>query len=236
MSLKNISVTVQILDVKKISEMPGAWTAEDYSHILELCDYPDVDKLSEAELPEMCLMALSEFEPEDAAEKLLNYRLNHLLTEGQIHQLSYEMQEDLVAEEYPNILAHHQLFNINQLLNKAFKNRFPGGKAVSAEMRLNLSEPYSFEQIVPDQDFLIRVLAQCLPAHNVINRLYDDQLINGESITDAEGIIWAIQPLYQDVRTKNLRVFSSLYWLDDLDETPEFNVEISLPLSKEAEE
>lgn len=236
MDNKIIPVSIQVLDVKKITELPGAWTMDDYRHILELCDYPDIDKLSEAELPEMCLMALSEFEPEDAAEKLLNYRLNHLLTDGQIHQLCHEMQEDQVAEEYPNILAHHQLFNVNQLLNKAFKNRFPGGKAISAELQLNLPESYSFKQIDPDHDFLVRMLAQCLPSHNVINRLYDEQLVNGEFITDAEGIIWVVQTLLQNERALHLRLFSSFYWLDDLDETPVLNVEICLPSSREDDE
>lgn len=219
---------IDVEAVKKINEMPGAWTHEDYRQILELCEYPGVSDLSATELPDMCLMALTEFEPEEVAEKLLGYRLGDLLTEGQIQQLSHEMQEDRVAEEYPNILAHHQLFNINQLLGKAFKHGFPSSKAVSAIINLELSPNFSWDKLELDKDIIARLLVHVLPSNNLISRLYSDQLEAGALIEDAEGIIWSFDILHKSEQNLRVLIFSSAYWLEDLDEMPGQPFEIVL--------
>ncbi len=93
--------------------------------MLELFDYSDATSVPETELFDMLSMAISDFEPDEAAEIVLTYKLNSILKEGQIKNLSHEMLEDKVAEEYSDISLHYPLFNINQLLYEAIQWQVP---------------------------------------------------------------------------------------------------------------
>ncbi|MBQ0740794.1 hypothetical protein J9332_41620, partial [Aquimarina celericrescens] len=77
----------------------------------------------------MLFMAIPDFEPNEAASIVLTYKLSDQLNEGQIHSISHEMTNDKVAEEYPEPNLHYDLFNINQLLYKAYNGTFPNTEA-----------------------------------------------------------------------------------------------------------
>ena len=82
-----------------------------------------------ASLTELLLMAISDFEPKEAAVIVLAYKLSEELNEGQIQQISNDMFLDKVCEEYPEIGLHSTLFHVNQLLFKAYNGKFPNAKA-----------------------------------------------------------------------------------------------------------
>ncbi len=82
-------------------------------------------------------MSITDFEPADAARVVLQYKLSEHLNEGQMDQLSHDMLLDKISEEYPNIALHYILFNINQLLFKAFNGVFLNTKATLLEFTIS---------------------------------------------------------------------------------------------------
>ena len=108
--------SIKIKNITIIDEIEGAWTTNDFVQLLEKFEYPDAKTIKETELKEYLFMAISDFEPAEAAAILLDYKLGDALNEGQIDSLSHEMTfSDKVSEEYPVVELHHDLFNINQL-------------------------------------------------------------------------------------------------------------------------
>jgi hypothetical protein len=77
-------------------------------------------------------MAITDFEPNEAAAIVLDYKLSDSLNEGQIQQISNDMLIDKISEEYPEI-AMAPLYHINQLLFKAYNGKFPNAKATVME-------------------------------------------------------------------------------------------------------
>ena len=66
-----MNFTIKLKRIKKIEKIEGYWKKEDYVNLLELFDYSDAQSLPESELWDMLSMAISDFEPEEAAEIVL---------------------------------------------------------------------------------------------------------------------------------------------------------------------
>ncbi|MFZ1456322.1 MAG: hypothetical protein WAT46_09805, partial [Saprospiraceae bacterium] len=111
-----MKIQVKILNIKTVNELPGYWTNEDFIQLLDKMDLPDADKVKPEELRELLYMAITDFEPSEAAEIILTYKLGDQLTAGQIQDISHEMKDEKRAETYANPSFHYDLFNINQLL------------------------------------------------------------------------------------------------------------------------
>lgn len=71
------------------------------------------------------MMAITDFEPKEAAAIVLENKLSEELIKGQVEQISNDMLLDKISEEYPEINLHSRLFHFNQLLFKAFNGKFP---------------------------------------------------------------------------------------------------------------
>jgi hypothetical protein len=84
-------------------------------------------------LSELLSMAITDFEPNEAAAIVLDYKLSDSLNEGQIQQISNDMLIDKISEEYPEIAMQAPLYHINQLLFKAYNGKFPNAKATVME-------------------------------------------------------------------------------------------------------
>ena len=65
-----------INSVKTVDELKNAWTNEDYVALLEKFGLEDTGDSSTAELLELLAMAISDFEPEEAAAIILDYKLS----------------------------------------------------------------------------------------------------------------------------------------------------------------
>ncbi len=120
---------IKINSATTVEEIEDYWSTEDYVQLLGKFNYPDAEKSSKDTLKELLLMAITDFEPNEAAAIVLEYKLSDHLNDGQIQQISNDMLLDKIAEEYPEISLHATLFHINQLLFKAFNGKFPNTKA-----------------------------------------------------------------------------------------------------------
>jgi hypothetical protein len=181
---------VKIIDVKSTDELEGAWNNDDYKELLARFEYSDAEQLKTTELKEYLFMAISDFEPSDAAAILLNYKLSDLLTEGQIDNLSHEMLRVKVSENYTDIQLHLHLFNINQMLYKAYNGKFPLAKANIVQFEIT-NENNDPEEIT--KETALKALSYGLSENNLLNRLLGDQLDGRTPFPEAEGIVWEFQ-------------------------------------------
>ncbi|MBD3583495.1 hypothetical protein [Flavobacterium selenitireducens] len=196
--------TVQINAFEALDKIPNYWTNDDYRQLLALFDFPDAQGIKDDNLLEMLQMAITDFEPSDAASVVLQHKLSDHLAEGQMDQLSHDMLLDKISEEYPNISLHYDLYNINQLLHKAFNGLFPSTKATLLHFTIFGNED--------GRDFskadVLRLLQHGLSPANLIVRMFDEQLSADVDFPDAESIIWEMRN-EGDVYT----VLTSEYWL-----------------------
>jgi hypothetical protein len=181
---------VKINDVKSADKLEGAWSNEDFKELLVRFEFPDVEQIKTAELKEYLFMAISDFEPNEAAAVLLDYKLSDVLNEGQIDNLSHEMLRAKVAETYTDINLHHDLFNINQLLFEAYNGKFPQLKTNILQIEI------TDEQNAPveiTKETALKALSHGLSENNLLNRLFGDQLEGKAPFPEAEGIVWDLQ-------------------------------------------
>jgi len=181
---------VRINDVKSIDELEGAWSNDDFKELLVKFEFPDAGQLKTTELKEYLFMAISDFEPSEAATILLDYKLSDVLNEGQIDNLSHEMLRVKVSENYTDIQLHYDLFNINQLLYKAYNGKFPQARANIVQFDIT-GEHNAPVEIT--KETALKALSYGLSENNLINRLLNDQLEGRAPFPEAEGIVWNLQ-------------------------------------------
>jgi len=181
---------VKIKDVKTVDELEGAWNNDDYKELLARFEYPDAEQLKTAELQEYLFLAISDFEPNEAAAILLDYKLSDVLAEGQIDNISHEMLREKVSENYSDIYIHQELFNINQLLYKAYNGKFPHTKVNMVQFEIK-GEPNEEAEIT--KETVLKALSHGLSENNLIQRLLSDQLEGKALFPEAEGIVWDLK-------------------------------------------
>ncbi|SFI48371.1 hypothetical protein [Halpernia frigidisoli] len=198
---------VKLNSASTIEEIENYWKDEDFVKLLELYSFPEADTIKPENLREMLFMAITDFEPNEAAKIILTYKLSENLNEGQIDQISNEMLLDKISEEYPEIGLHYDLFNINQLLFKAFNGKFPNAKATKVEFELT-SADNSKEEIT--KEIVLKSLNNGLSESNLIKRLFSDQMSTEKRFDEAEDIIWKLDKKDES----NYTILTSDYWLN----------------------
>ena len=181
---------VKINAVKTIEELEGSWSNSDYTELLKRFNYEDSEKLKPNELKEFLFMAITDFEPNEAASILLGYKLPEIFSEGQIDNLSHEMLREKVSENYSDIYIHKFLFEINQLLYTAYNGKFPLTKANLVEFELSMENE---EETELTKELALKALSKSLSNSSLLIRLFNEQLNSNESFPEAEGIIWNLK-------------------------------------------
>lgn len=221
---------VIINSVKTVDELPGSWSDQDLVELLDKFGFPDASKSNPAELRDLLSMAITDYEPAEAAAILLDFRLSEDLNEGQIDQMSHDMLLDKISEEYPEIGLHHQLFNINQLLHKSYNGKFPTAKATIIEFEMS-SEDADAGPVT--KEVVVKALQYALNDRNLIKRLFSDHLEGKVKFEEADSIIWELS----DKGTNQYQVTTSEYWIarDEFVEA-EFDGEVVLFEDDESED
>jgi hypothetical protein len=214
-----------INSVKTVEELKAAWTNDDYIQLLDRFGFPDAQDSKPEELKELLFMAISDFEPSEAAAILLDYKLSEHLNEGQIDQMSHDMLLDKISEEYSDIGLHHELFNINQLLFKAFNGTFPNAKATIVEFEIHPDKEVSKEVV-------LKAFDKTLTGSSVIKRLYSNHIAGKENFDESEDIIWKLIAKGNNA----YEMTTSEYWMsrDEFKEA-EFDAEV-IPFEEDEED
>jgi uncharacterized protein YqeY len=213
-----MKVQVKILNIKTVNELTFYWSNDDFIQLLDRMNLPDANKLNLDELKEMLFMAITDFEPAEAAEIVLTYKLEDRLSAGQIQNIAHDMLDEKIAEQYSDPAFHYDLFNINQLLYKAYKGKFPNTEASVILMELTADEITEVSK-----EILTKALAQSLSERSIIQRLYEDQVTGRADFGDAEKIIWT----YTAKENDTFEIITSRYWVDKEDiENGEYEADI----------
>ncbi len=211
---------VKIIAINTVNEVDNYWTKEDFINLLEKFDFSDAKNVKESELKEMLFMAITDFEPSEAAEIILSYKLGDKLNEGQIHSLSHEMEGDKVAEEYPEPDLHYDLFNINQLLYKAFNGTFPNTEATKLTFEVIDDDGMEINE---NKEIISKIVGGALTDRSIIKRLFSEQLDGSVQFEDAHKFIWKIKTL----ENNKFEILTSKYWMEREDiVSEEYDVEI----------
>lgn len=200
-----MKVNIQIKSIYSIEEIPNYWTNEDYVTLLDAFGFEDGKSLNPQSLFEMLQMAISDFEPNEAAKIILSYKLSDDLNEGQIDQISNDMLIDKVCEEYPEIHLHKHLFAINQLLYKAYNGTFPNAKASLIKFSISDNELESLSK-----SDILKAFNNGLNDSNLIRRLFDEPMTTEAEFADAESIVWELNT----TDNSNFELITSEYWID----------------------
>lgn len=205
-----------INSVKTVDALQNAWTTDDYIQLLKEFGLEDTESSNPSELLELLAMAISDFEPNEAAAIVLTYKLSEHLNENQIEQMSHDMLLDKISEEYADISLHHQLFNINQLLHKAYNGTFPSAKATIIEFEITPNKEVN-------KAVVLKALDKTLAGNNVIKRLFSNQLAGKEAFEEAEDIIWDLK----STGDSSYILTTSEYWMSrDEFKDAEFDVTV----------
>ena len=198
---------IEIENIEIVEEIENYWTNDDYVALLEKFDYPDGSNADKDSLKELLFMAISDFEPREAAVIVLEYKLLEQLTEGQIQQVSIDMLIDKVCEEYREIGLHSTLFHINQLLFKAYNGKFPNSKATVIGCKISSLEGENSDKLTKEN--VLKLFANGLSDSNIINRLFDQAMHFNAAFPEADDILW-------DLETSdniNFKLTTSEYWI-----------------------
>ncbi|WP_373520834.1 hypothetical protein [Aquiflexum sp.] len=196
---------IKIISFKTIDEVLDYWSTADYIELLDLFGFPDAESASEDTLRELLLMAITDYEPNEAAAIVLEYKLSDDLSKGQIEQISNDMLLDKIAEEYPEINLHGTLFHINQLLFKAFNGKFPNTKA--SQFECSITPLGKVEDIELTKEVALKLLSEGLSDSNLIKRLFGDKMTGDTSFPEAEDILWDLTT----TDAKNFKILTSEY-------------------------
>lgn len=211
------SFKIELLTFSNINHLPEAWSQNDYRQLLELMDYGDTATILPDDLKEMCLLSITDYQPEEAASIVLEYVFKDRLNSGQIQNLSHEMQEEKMWEEYADISMHEEFFNIGQLLYEAYNGKFPHPEAITFKVCIDSEKENDLQCFDSNEieNTLLQLLIQGLPENTLINRLFKDELENG-NLEQAKDIIWQFKMLEGRGNSIEFEIISSAYWLQDM--------------------
>ncbi len=226
-----IKCIVQIISKKEIDQMPNAWTTKDYLYIIDKLGFEK--NLKDSAIEEMVMKLISEQTPEVIAELLLSYKLKNYLSKGEIQKLSHEIQQVKISEEYPDIFIQRELFNINQLLFKSFKDGFPSCKAIQLDMTLKVIPITYMRDENWINEIIIKALSSALGNQSAIAKLYHEDMIAKKRFPEASGILWKTEISKSMDGCFDIRLFSSEYWLHNLQTSAAYDTTIEVLELKE---
>lgn len=179
---------IKIKKVSTVDEIEGYWTENECIQLLGKFGFPNASEGGQENLKELLSMAITDFEPNEAAAIVLEYKLANFLSEGQIQQISNDMLLDKVCEEYPEIGLHSALFHTNQLLFKAFNGKFPNAKATIIECSITPLEGETSKEMTKES--ILKLFSKGLSESNIIKRLFGPQMDENAPFPEAKDILW----------------------------------------------
>ena len=214
---------VKVDGFEELAELEQSWVPADYIAILTALDIAGAAQIEPADLRDMCLFALQDQEPPEAAAMLLKYKLGGKLTAGQIRNYSIESQHESLWEQSPDLDLHQSMFAVASLLNAVNSTAFPTPDAlrVSLSIQCNDITKLAIFNDPMDRTLLVRMLSAGMNESAILNRLFSEQISAG-TLKDADSIIWKIDVNSSRDTTVQLKITSSAYWLKALWETDSF--------------
>jgi len=212
--------------VEIVNQLPGSWPESDCLSLLKRLEFEGAEDLPKDQLNDYATMALQDFEPNEAAEALIEMLVGEKLSAGKRQNLCEDMTSERQWEEYPDLSYHEPIFNAQVLLNQAFSDT-PTPEIHRVEATLDALNQAA-EQILIDlkdnlpEAIIVRCLAAATPEDSILNRLFEDQ-IEGGDFPEAENIAWQIvtetlAPAGSRRQRRKLSLYSPIRWTSGLEE------------------
>jgi len=220
---------VAVEKFEELTELQGSWNPADYVAILKVLDVAGAAQIAPEELREMCLLALQDLDPPEAAAVLLTYKLGTKLSEGQIRNYSIESQHERLWEQAGDLEFHHTMFDVASLLNAVNGSEFPTPDALRVSLSIESTDAATlavFEDAM-DRALLVRLLSAGMDKSAILNRLFGDQIASG-TIADADSIIWGVHVDASPKSSIRVQITSSAYWLGGIRGTESFEWDSAL--------
>ena len=233
-----IDFNIEILNFKKINEIENAWNTDDYIALMDNMGLGDdeLKSISKTDLKEMCKMSLVDFEPAEAANYVVSYLIKDELTEGKIDQISHDMMEDRMWEQFADLSFHERFFNAYSLLREAFNGTFAQPTGVKLEIKITSTNKDDFEVFNTSLNaVLVRLLSVGMTENAVLNRLYDEKIASN-SFPEAENILWQVKELSKSDNEISYEIISSEFWLGELKEVESYKASTHADVLEEDED
>lgn len=228
-------VKVTPISITKINRLKDSWSIDDFKAIIDLLGGESVD-LDPSELEEYMEMMIADSDVPESAYELLKYVLNEKLSEGQLRNLSNEMEDDKMWEEYSDMSCHKEIFRANQVLYRAYNGKVPKGEAHVIEMKATTNDAELMDLLVAkDADAVFRLVMGGSDSHSKVHRLYDGEEAS-HYIKDAQHILWNIKSHKESDKEIIIVVTSSAYWLDSYQNDQDYTVNIDMDIYNEVHE
>ena len=218
---------VSVTELKKVFDLPGSWTDQDYRDLLTQLEVDELDDLSGSDLLDILLMALQDMEPDDAADLVLAKKLPRRISSVSRQNIVQDLLEGQRPwEESADIQIHAGIFAAAVLLNRAIPKKFEKPDILQLTLHLQALKPEArriFEQ-PPQAAFVTRLLADGMDENCILERLFDEQLYS-HSFPEADGIIWKAEfagAPNVDESSFTLVIYSSAHWLEAMKSVDEF--------------
>lgn len=226
----------EILEYNKISKINNSWKLADYKNLLDLMGLgEELDSMEENEIKEMCMISLTDFQPNEAAKYVLQHLIKDELTDGKLDQISNDMLDDKLWEQFADLSFHRKLFDAYSILREAFNGTFANPTGVSFKVKIT-SDDNNFEVFEETlKPAMVRLLASGMEENSILNRLYSEQ-INSTLFTEAENIIWEIKETNSSENEKEYEIISSFFWFEDLEEVESFEGKTQADQKEEEED
>ncbi|MEM7108102.1 MAG: hypothetical protein AAF519_07735 [Bacteroidota bacterium] len=210
--------SVEVLEMSEVHEIPGQWNDESLLRLLSNLEYDDLSSIAPEEIKDMASLALSDLEIDEATDRVLSLRFGDRLSTGQRQNLVEELQEERIWEEYSEMSYHKELFNVSCMMHWAFPKQFSEPDIVRIKIKVQALNEVSISNLKnPTRSFIARLLNDGMDEHNIIYRLFDEQ-IGSRAFPEANYIIWETEDHGFDPaeKTVTLVIYTSWNWVDEL--------------------
>jgi hypothetical protein len=205
--------SVRLLSFKEIHELPGSWPLQRLRRLLEILE---IDEVSDAEAMDMALMALQDFDPEDAAGRVLEAVFGDAMRAGVRQNLAHDLSGARPWEEFADLGPQAGIFETCVLLQRAFPRDFEKPDAIAVSVAIETASRTGagwVEALSPDPGLMLRLLAPGMGDRAVLRRLFGDALA-GPSFPEAAGIVWHLA----HTAPRELSVSSSVQFFGPLED------------------
>ena len=214
----NYKYQVELLEMKEVHELPDAWAVTNLVGLLDHIGFEDVESIAPEELKEMTGMALSDFDVDEASEFVLEFCFGERLNKGQRQNLVEDLQEDRIWEEYSDLTYHKELFNVCCMLYWAFPKKFSEPDIVKIKLKITSQNNASDVNLKAlTSSFIGRLLNDGMDSHNIIYRLFDEQIASN-TFEESAHIIWKVEDegFNPEDKSNTITVHTSWNWVDEL--------------------
>jgi hypothetical protein len=217
-------ITINPISYEKNENCFTPWIQEDYVNLLDLFDQT-AEGMKPDEIKDFCMMTIADTEVHESAKIVLKYLIGDGLTDGQYENLSQQMEDDKMWEEFPEISLHKYIFKANQLLYKSYNGKVPHGFAKTIKLEVEVKDEKLSHYILENEpDILLRMVIAGTDEHSLLNRLFDT---DKEYLEDAKDVIWYAKTKKNGAIIE-IELLSSTYWFEDYIADIEYEIEVDI--------